>query len=96
MMLRYNARPDEDASIVTPSSQLIAGSGLLPNYPYGLATPLQGTLHERELAAGASRSLRWSDVLLPLCMCVRVQEAGWLWSGGFELDSPGDMFVKIR
>jgi len=25
-----------------------------------------------------------------------VQEAGWLWSGGFSLDVPGDLFVKIR
>lgn len=108
---------------------------------------LQGTPHERELAAGASRALRWADVLRPLRLCVRVQvrravppdvvvarrggraraqawlslllaeradasaaapliasgpapaqaqEAGWLWSGGFELDTPGDMFIKIR
>jgi len=27
---------------------------------------------------------------------VRVQEAGWLWSGGVALDTPGDLFVKIR
>ena len=25
-----------------------------------------------------------------------VQEAGWLWSGGVALDTPGDQFVKIR
>ena len=24
------------------------------------------------------------------------QEAGWLWSGGVALDTPGDQFVKIR
>jgi hypothetical protein len=57
---------------------------------------LQGTSHERELAAGASRALRWSDAQRALRLCVRVQEAGWLWSGGFQLDSPGDMFIKIR
>ena len=57
---------------------------------------VQGTLLERELAAGASRALRWADALRALRLCVRVQEAGWMWSGGFELDSPGDMFIKIR
>lgn len=106
---------------------------------------MQGTQHERELAAGASRALRWADVLRPLRLCVRIQaswggmpavepcfdvtggvcwhvadtfshccneplrelsalgtcfcclqEAGWMWSGGFELDTPGDMFIKIR
>ena len=51
---------------------------------------------ERELAAGASRALRWADALRALRLCVRVQEAGWMWSGGFELDTPGDMFIKIR
>lgn len=62
----------------------------------GTATCLQGTAHERELAAGASRALRWADLLRPLRLSVRVQEAGWMWSGGFELDSPGDLFIKIR
>lgn len=57
---------------------------------------MQGTLLERELSAGASRALRWADALRALRLCVRVQEAGWMWSGGFELDSPGDMFIKIR
>lgn len=64
--------------------------------PRCFLTPLQGTQHERELAAGGSRALRWADALRPLRLCVRVQEAGWLWSGGFQLDTPGDLFIKIR
>lgn len=39
------------------------------------------------MTADGSRALR---------LCVRVQEAGWLWSGGFALDTPGDLFIKIR
>lgn len=62
----------------------------------GIPLAPQGTQHERELAAGGTRALRWADVLRPLRLCVRVQEAGWMWSGGFELDSPGDLFIKIR
>ncbi len=56
----------------------------------------QGTATERELVAGGARPLRWTDSALPKRLCLRVQEAGWLWSGGIALDSPGDLFVKIR
>ena len=70
---------------------LLTGSPLA-----ALCACVQGTLLERELTAGASRALRWADALRALRLCVRVQEAGWMWSGGFELDSPGDMFIKIR
>ena len=40
--------------------------------------------------------VRWTDGGLPKRLCLRVQEAGWLWSGGIALNSPGDLFVKIR
>ena len=40
--------------------------------------------------------MHWPDAGLPLRVCVRVQEAGWLWSGGITLDTPGDSIVKIR
>jgi hypothetical protein len=40
--------------------------------------------------------VRWTDGALPKRLCLRVQEAGWLWSGGLALNSPGDLFVKIR
>ena len=55
-----------------------------------------GTGIEKELEAGASRPLRCADAQRALRLCVRVQEAGWLWSGGFALDTPGDLFIKIR
>lgn len=51
---------------------------------------------ERDLAPGGARALHWPDAGRPLRLCVRVQEAGWLWSGGVALDTPGDLFVKIR
>jgi hypothetical protein len=56
----------------------------------------QGTAAERELRPAGARAVRWADALRPPRLCVRVQEAGWLWSGGFLLDTPGDLFVKIR
>ncbi|KFM26705.1 Methionine gamma-lyase [Auxenochlorella protothecoides] len=56
----------------------------------------QGTGAEAELGPGVSCPLRWADAGLPLRLCVRLQEAGWLWSGGFGLDSPGDTFIKVR
>ncbi|KAG7670791.1 hypothetical protein KSW81_004224 [Nannochloris sp. 'desiccata'] len=51
---------------------------------------------EREVPPGGSRAIRWADDSLPPRLCVRVQEAGWIWSGGFQLDVPGDIFVKSR
>ena len=56
----------------------------------------QETMLEKELAPGASRPLRWTDAALPRRLSVRIQDAGWLWSGGFALDTPGDIFVNIR
>jgi SHR-binding domain of vacuolar-sorting associated protein 13 len=51
---------------------------------------------EREVPPGGVRAIRWADDSLPPRLCVRVQEAGWIWSGGFQLDVPGDIFVKSR
>ena len=51
---------------------------------------------ERELKAGGAKAIHWPDTSKPLRLCARMQEAGWLWSGGLALDSPGDYFVKIR
>lgn len=56
----------------------------------------QDTAGEREVLPGGVRAVRWTDDSVPPRLCVRVQEAGWLWSGGFQLDAPGDIFVKIR
>ena len=56
----------------------------------------QGTHVERGLLPGGARALQWSDAGCPLRLCVRVQEAGWLWSGGVAISSPGDLFIKIR
>ena len=59
-------------------------------------TPALPHAQERDLAPGGARALHWPDAGRPLRLCVRVQEAGWLWSGGVALDTPGDLFVKIR
>ena len=56
----------------------------------------QGTHAERSLMPAAATTLQWSDAGCPLRLCVRVQEAGWLWSGGVAIHTPGDMFIKIR
>ena len=41
--------------------------------------------------------MHWSDVTQKsLRLCIRLQETGQQWSGGFALDTPGDLFVKIR
>ena len=56
----------------------------------------QDTTLERELPAGGARAIRWADASRPLRLSMRVQGAGWQWSGGAILDSPGDTFVKIR
>ena len=56
----------------------------------------QATNVERELRAGGARAVHWPDATKPLRLCIRMQEAGWLWSGGISLDTPGDLFVKIR
>ena len=56
----------------------------------------QGTAVERDLVHGSSRPLHWPDGGQDLRVCVRVHEAGWMWSGAMSLDTPGDGFVKIR
>eukprot|EP00887_Chlorella_sp_A99_P007395 scaffold2.g7395.t1 len=103
------AVPAPRAAIVlsVTASQVPGGEGslalyLLPRYvlhntlDVAIQYKQQGTGLERELEAGGALPLRWADGARPRRLCVRVQEAGWLWSGGFELETPGDVFVKIR
>ena len=57
----------------------------------------QGTSMERDLLAGGARAVHWPNVYKPkLQLCLRLHAAGWQWSGAFAVDSPGDLFVKIR
>jgi hypothetical protein len=96
------------AYMMTVTASRVPGAGgalalyLLPRYLVRntMDVPIQyrqqGTQLERELDPGAARAVRWADAARPLRLCVRVQEAGWLWSGGFSPDVPGDLFVKIR
>ncbi|KAL6783764.1 hypothetical protein ACKKBF_B05705 [Auxenochlorella protothecoides x Auxenochlorella symbiontica] len=101
-------RPDRAAMVAAVTAGPVAGSGgvlalhLAPRYlllnslDAALQYRQQGTGAEAELGPGVSCPLRWADAGLPLRLCVRLQEAGWLWSGGFGLDSPGDTFIKVR
>ncbi|DBA81627.1 TPA: hypothetical protein ACH3X1_007382 [Trebouxia sp. C0004] len=67
------------------------------NLQAGVQYKQQGQSVERDLLAGGARAMHWPDVTKPkLRLCLRLHEAGWLWSGGFALDTPGDLFVKIR
>lgn len=46
---------------------------------------------------GARCPVTWEDASLPHPrLCFRVEESGWLWSGGVSLASVGDQLVKIR
>ena len=49
-----------------------------------------------ELQPGGAIAVRWTDTQLPQQLSVRLQEAGWMWSGGFSLERSADLFVKIR
>eukprot|EP00884_Botryococcus_braunii_P001070 jgi/Botrbrau1/10964/Bobra.0383s0018.1 len=48
------------------------------------------------LLAGTAKPVHWADLTRPLWLCMRTQGPGWMWSGGVALESPGDLFVKIR
>lgn len=56
----------------------------------------QGIHVEQDLLMGSSTCVQWLDARRPLRLNLRIKEAGWLWSGGISLESPGDMFVKVR
>lgn len=50
----------------------------------------------RKLPIDVTRSIHWPDASKPLLISLRVQEAGWMWSGGLVMDVPGDTIVKLR
>ena len=75
---------------VVPRYELRNASSLTLQYKQ------QGTHAERDLGQDTTRFLHWPDGSLPLRICVRIHEAGALWSGAMSLDTPGDAFVKIR
>lgn len=51
---------------------------------------------EHNLLVDACKCIQWPDARRPLRLNLRIKESGWLWSGGISLESPGDMFVKVR
>lgn len=56
----------------------------------------KGTNAEVKIKPGEYSPLQWTDSGLPRKLCVRILEAGWLWSGGFSLEHAGDIFLKLR
>jgi hypothetical protein len=56
----------------------------------------QGTYIETRILPGDFSAVQWTDIGLPRKLSVRIQKAGWMWSGGFSLDNAGDLFLKLR
>lgn len=84
-----------------------AGAAALHIYPRyilhnGLDKPLlwrQASAHPSRVCSlppGASTALTWDDSGEPRRVMVRVHEPSWDWSRGFDVDSPGDTFIKLR
>lgn len=94
IVVTSNQVPDADGVLaLCISPQFVLRNALDMPIQYKQQDSIAG---EREVPPGASRAIRWADDSLPPRLCVRVQEAGWIWSGGFQLDVPGDIFVKSR
>ncbi|GAQ80498.1 Vacuolar protein sorting-associated protein [Klebsormidium nitens] len=56
----------------------------------------QGTESYQHLAAGQHRPFHWTDVKRNFRVCLRFDENGWDWSGGFAPDQLGDILLKMR
>ena len=101
-MCAWLACPAEHMRVQVPEGDGALAVHVLPRYVLrnlsGLALQYkqQDTHAERTLGQGGFSALLWPDGSLPLRLCVRVHEAGALWSGAMSLDTPGDAFVKLR
>lgn len=56
----------------------------------------QGTPIEFRVLPGDCSPVHWANIGLPKKLSIRIQQAGWMWSGGFSLDHAGDLFLKLR
>lgn len=89
-------------NLVPLSSQVvqlkISGRFLVQNLtPWRLQYRQQGTLVDWELPLCGKRSIQWTDLRSPRLLSFKIQEAGWQWSGGLDLESAdGDVFLKLR
>lgn len=88
---------DERGCSNTPSKISVAPQYILVNKT---SLPLQykqkGSNIETEISPDGQCAIQWSDSSCPQQVCIRIFEAGWIWSGGFNLERSGDIFVKIR
>ncbi|GBG88351.1 hypothetical protein CBR_g47049 [Chara braunii] len=56
----------------------------------------QGTDTFFRLGAGQQCPFHWTDASRNLLVCLRFDEHGWDWSGGFALDQLGEIQLKMR
>lgn len=56
----------------------------------------QGTPIDFRVLPGEFSPVQWTDIGIQKKISVRIQQAGWMWSGGFSLDHAGDIFLKLR
>lgn len=45
---------------------------------------------------GERTPYHWRDASAPREICVRFDEYGWIWSGGFSIDNIGEFYVRLR
>ena len=49
-----------------------------------------------DIRPGERSPFHWMDGSLPHEICVRFDEYGWAWSGGFAIDDIGEFYVRLR
>lgn len=90
------------ASPVGPRSPGALAVRVLPRHVLHNALPVAvqvrqvGTRTVISVPPGGLCALSWADASRARRIRVRVHGSGWLWSGGFDPDVPGDAFVKLR
>eukprot|EP00890_Picochlorum_soloecismus_P002884 jgi/Picsp_1/3597/NSC_06434-R1_vacuolar protein sorting-associated len=88
---------DEKCCSNTPSKISIAPQYTLVNKTsLRLQYKQKSSNMETEISPNAQCAIQWPDSSCPQQVCIRIFEAGWIWSGGFNLERSGDIFVKIR
>jgi len=80
-----------------PSKISVAPQYILVNRTgFPLQYKQKGSNIETEISPDGQCAIQWPDSSCPQQVCIRIFEAGWIWSGGFKLERSGDIFVKIR
>jgi hypothetical protein len=80
----------------TLSLHLMPTFQLQNSLPFALQYRQAGTDCVASLPPGGQAAVQWPDAALPLKLVWRVQEPGWSWSGAVAVDTPGEVFIKMR